>query len=106
LDSEVEESEGIEGGNKEEQMKEKSAGPSHLNGGGEVNRVKIRTNLEFLLSQNDILPLIRKINKEKAQKGGVVCLGSIIKTNEKKARVFLKFLENKSKYFFKCKTNE
>jgi hypothetical protein len=26
---------------------------------------KIKTNLEFLLSQNDILPLLKKVNREK-----------------------------------------
>ncbi len=33
----------------------------------EQTKEKIKSNLEFLLSQNDILPLLKKLNKEKIQ---------------------------------------
>jgi hypothetical protein len=32
-----------------------------------VEDSRIKTNLEFLLSQNDILPLLKKINKERGK---------------------------------------
>jgi hypothetical protein len=31
------------------------------------DKEKVRTNLEFLLSQNDILPLLKKINRERGK---------------------------------------
>jgi hypothetical protein len=31
------------------------------------SKESIKTNLEFLLSQNDIVPLLKKINREKAK---------------------------------------
>jgi hypothetical protein len=51
--------------------------------GVEDNRSKIRTNLEFLLSQNDILPLIRKINKDNLKNSESVSLSKYIKKPEK-----------------------
>jgi len=33
----------------------------------EETKEKIQSNLEFLLSQNDILPLLKKLNKDKAR---------------------------------------
>jgi len=43
----------------------------------------MRTNLEFLLSQNDILPLIRKINKENLKNSESVSISKYIKRPEK-----------------------
>ena len=45
----------------------------------EENKVKIKSNLEFLLSQNDILPLLRKINKDKNRTQGELSFEKLIK---------------------------
>ncbi len=62
----------------------------------EDKQTKIRTNLEFLLSQNDILPLIRKINRENTKNSGSVSLSKFIKNPEKVIKYFMIFfkLEN------------
>ena len=49
----------------------------------EENRTKIKTNLEILLSQNDILPLLKKIRKEKSKNKGNVSLTKYIVKNNK-----------------------
>lgn len=51
---------------------------SQIAGEGD-KKTKIRTNLEFLLSQNDILPLIKKINRENFKNQGSVSLDKYIK---------------------------
>jgi hypothetical protein len=45
----------------------------------EENKDNIKSNLEFLLSQNDILPLLRKINKEKNKYQGELSFEKLIK---------------------------
>ena len=49
----------------------------------EDRQTKIKTNLEFLLSQNDILPLIRKINKENGKNSSGISLSKFIKKPER-----------------------
>jgi hypothetical protein len=43
------------------------------------SKEKIKTNLEYLLSQNDILPLLKKINKEKSKMLPDISLDKYIK---------------------------
>lgn len=43
-----------------------------------------KTNLEILLTQNDILPLLQKINKEAFRKDKRVQLAELVKSNNKK----------------------
>ena len=49
----------------------------------EDRETKIKTNLEFLLSQNDILPLIKKINRENVKNSGNISLSKFIKKPER-----------------------
>ncbi len=58
----------------------------------EETKDKILSNLEFLLSQNDILPLLKKLNKEKMNFDGKI----VIEKNNK--NVFL--IKNYSIIFF------
>jgi hypothetical protein len=44
-----------------------------------ASRDKIKTNLEFLLSQNDIIPLLKKINKERYKNTTDIRLDNYIK---------------------------
>lgn len=48
----------------------------------EVDRAKIKSNLEFLLTQNDILPLLKKINQEKKKNNENVLLTKYVKNNK------------------------
>ena len=67
----------------EKETKENHQGHQSRIAGEEDYKTKIRTNLEFLLSQNDILPLIKKINKENLKNSGSVSLTKYIKKPEK-----------------------
>lgn len=82
-DTEEEESD-INGANPEDNGKKEinEADQSRI-AGVEDKRSKMRTNLEFLLSQNDILPLIRKINKENLKNSESVSISKYIKRPEK-----------------------
>ena len=48
------------------------------------DKAKLRTNLEFLLSQNDILPLLKKLGKEKNKSLESVAISKYIKINKVK----------------------
>lgn len=65
------------------------------NGNIEVNKQKTKTNLQFLLSQNDILPLLKKINKERTKNTQEVSLDKYIKNN--KVMIFLNIRKTLSK---------
>ena len=47
------------------------------------NKDKLKTNLEILLSQNDILPLLKKIHKDKIRQNGTVSLAKYLNKIEK-----------------------
>ena len=64
--------------------------PSHET--PEESRAKIKTNLEILLSQNDILPLLKKIRKEKSKFRGSVSLSKYMVKNDK-VRNYLIFIK-------------
>lgn len=57
----------------------------------EDSQTKIKTNLEFLLSQNDILPLIRKINKENVKNSSSISLSKFIKKPERVIKYLCNF---------------
>jgi hypothetical protein len=67
----------------EEEGVEKSRECDEKNVNIEERRDRIKTNLEILLSQNDILPLIKKINKEKSKSSGIVLLNKYVRKKEK-----------------------
>jgi hypothetical protein len=48
----------------------------------EVDKDKIKSNLEILLSQNDILPLLKKINRECGQNTNNVSLSKYAQINK------------------------
>lgn len=74
---------------KELQIIEANSNKTSCNDSREESRSKIKTNLEILLSQNDILPLLRKIRKEKLKYKGNISLSKYMVKNEKVSKYIL-----------------
>jgi hypothetical protein len=77
----MEESETEELENDEEKKIRMSGRSDDLNGNHAKKGIGLKTNLEILLSQNDILPLLRKINKDKRKIGDSLHLANYLKKN-------------------------
>jgi hypothetical protein len=73
---------------------EATSNKTSCNESPEESRAKIKTNLEILLSQNDILPLLKKIRKEKLKSSGNLSLSKYMVKNEKVSKIILIIFKN------------
>jgi hypothetical protein len=80
---------------------EATSNKTSCNESPEESRSKIKTNLEILLSQNDILPLLKKIHKEKLKNKGSIYLSKFMIKNEKVKNIYYSYKTIKKIYLQK-----
>lgn len=75
--------------NEEKQTNEPNKMGSGSNGIREENKEQMKTNLQILLSQNDIIHLLKRVNKDSQNKGGNVSLAKYLFKKEKVEYIFI-----------------